>query len=1086
MSANENRGQAFATRKAFDVSASSIPARFQQIAEQYPNQVAIGSGSWQPTYAELDSASSSLANLVDARRPLQPEGGRVALLQNLDGYLIGSVLGGLKAGRAVCVLNPSDPLPLLRSNLLDVDPEILVCDSSTHEIAEQLASAAKIPVLNVTEAVAADRSGAGASPRISSGPEDIAFLLRTSGTTGRAKWVMQTHLSFLHHIGRHEAVMHVRPNDRLLLLASPSGLLGVSMIFCALLNGAAVCPFPIFQNGMLGLGEWIRKHKVTIFDSAASAFRHFLKTLRPDEHFPLIRLVKLGAEAVRSADLSSARHFPDDCAYYCTYSCAEAGTMMQLRPSAKGQMSSVRLPLGDPAEGVAIALCDESGSPVADGEVGEIIVRSRFLSAGYWRDEHLTAKRFIEDSSDGLRGYKTGDLGRRELDGALYCLGRVDDVIKIRGQRVAIADVQAAIDAIPMVHEAAVLPRSLADGTVRLVAFVVLKRDAAPNVDALRHALAATLPSHAVPTEITLLDRLPLHPHGKVDREALLARHDPQPASQENEQFSTLTEVRLAEIWKAAFDSAGVRRDANFFHLGGDSLTGAVIAAKVRDSFAVDLTMLDFAEHPHLMNLAARIDDLGKDGAAPTLAPIKRAPRPSAGLQYYPLSFSEEPIWRHSQNANLNRAYAVARSFGMRGPLNVDILCEAMTHVSRRNEILRTTFPIVNGKPMQRVHPPEPVELPLVDLSGYSDARERALARLREECSQVLDLQRGPLLRHTLIRIAPDEHWLVRQGHHILYDAWTWKLYFQQLESAYKALLKGIPPPQEAGDLQFGDYSVWEVDLFSPGSKARTALVQWWKSELTDKATRQELPFRRSLWRRRLLPSNARPSDGWLWCRMENDARSRVAELARQTSATHYAVGLAAFTALLAEITGKAQVIIGTHVTTRTGAALENTLGNFSRLMPLCLEYSGSATFLDWLPVVRQKVAAAQAHAQLAREELWNDLRPLGVRPPEIEAIFGGQGLTLPAKFDELDLTVHSHGFKGFESVQPATMPWGFSLNFDLNHEEYQCDVTFDARIHDPAKVRSFVEVFFRSLDGFSASPERPMYQVIRRARGKS
>jgi non-ribosomal peptide synthetase component F len=1072
---------------------SSLPAQFQHIAACYPERVAIGNGVWQPTYAQLDAASSSLAVTLRGRCA---HGGRIAILQRLDGFLICSLLGVLKAGQTAAVFNASEPIARLRQSLLDIEPAMVVSDSSTFELASHVTPKG-VPVIDATAVSQAtpvlERIDDGANEPTA----DLAFLIQTSGSTGRPKWVMQTHRNIAHNVRRHNMEMRIQPEDRILLLASPSGSQALATMFCTLLSGAALCPFPVAERGIIGLAEWIRQQQVTVYISAASAFRHFLKTLTPGDSFPRIRLVKVGAEAILTADISAAeKYFAPNCVSYCSYSSAEAGNMMQLRLSRGVRLSGSHLPLGKPAQGIEMLLCDESGQPLRGPGTGEIMVRSRYLSPGYWRNEKLTAERFTTAAGhDAVRTFRTGDLGRRELDGSLYCLGRRDDVVKIRGHGVELAEVQAGLASLPGIEESAVYARTSLGGAPSLAAFVVARAGTVIASASVKAALAAMLPDYMVPAEIVFLDRLPLNPHGKIDRGALLDRaasaaHADRSAPLAPGDLLTPAEVQLADIWQDVFGVEAGRVGAigahtNFFDLGGDSLTAAVVAARMRaaaasEGHSVNLDMLDFVEHPRLRELAARIEarmQAGPDDqAAQGLPAIERAERRTR----YPLSFAQESIWKYSQTPAVNRGYTVVRSYGLRGFLDVEALREAMNCVARRNEILRTTFALIDGNPTQVVHPHQPVELPMVDLSGHPDARAAGLALLREQTREPLDLEHGPLLRSKLIRIAPDEHWLLRLSHHILYDAWSWKLYFQELEAAYESILKGFPPSSEGGasqhgGLQYGDYAVWEREVFSSQGIFRRRLAEWWKTALASQPARLDLPFRDASPAR----ESARPSEGWLWSSLDAAVRTRLEDLARRESTTCYAIGLAAFASVLSTATGRSQVMVATHMTCRGNAALQNMQGNFARLMPLCLECPREGSFLDWLPVVRRQIVEAQAHAQIPREELWDELRTLGAEPPEIEVIFGGAGLVLPPKFGELDLTVHSHRFKGLalevEQEQGSVMPWGFTLSFDVKNEDHQCELTFDARIYDPAKVRAFLDSYLRLLERIASAPEQPM-----------
>jgi hypothetical protein len=638
-------------------------------------------------------------------------------------------------------------------------------------------------------------------------------------------------------------------------------------------------------------------------------------------------------------------------------------------------------------------------------------------------------------------------------------------MVKIRGNGVDLAEVESAIAALAGVDAAAVCARPQTNGTMILAAFVVARSFQSAS---LREALASAVPDYMVPTEFIFLESLPLNPHGKIDRPALLNVAVPAPRPQAD--LTTPTEHLLSGIWQDVFGAAAAGRQTNFFDSGGDSLTAALVVANVQTAAGVELNMLDFVEHPQLGELAVRIDTL----LAGTHASALPAIEPASQRSCHPLSFTQESIWRYSQTPEANRGYTVARSYGLHGRLDVNALREAMSRVARRNQILRTTFPLIDGNPVQLIHPPEPVALPLIDLSSHPDARERGLALLREHSRESLALTLAPLLRHKLIRIAPDEHWLLRLSHHILYDAWSWKLYFQELESAYK----GETLPGHA--LQYGDYAAWERQVFAKGRKYRNDLVEWWRSALVNQPPRLELPFRGST----PIREDVRPSEGWLWRSLDASTMQRLSDLARRESTTHYVIGLAAFAALLAEFTGRSSIMVATHMTSRANLALQNMQGNFARLMPICLEFPRAGNFLDWLSIVRKRVVEAQAHAQIPREEVWDDLRSLGVEPPGIEVIFGGPGLVLPSTFAGLDLTVHSHRFKSVDSEpeQPAAMPWGFTLSFDLKNEEHQCELTFDARLYDPAKVRAFLDRFAGLLDSISAAPDQPMEKMVRAA----
>ena len=392
-------------------TAQTLSQRFEEQARLRPEAQAIGGTAWAPTYSELDAAANGIAHaLLDRSR----RAGRVALLARHDAPLFAAAIGALKAGKTVVVLNPADPPARLGRIRADVEPELVLVDAAHRELALG-AGFEPGEVVDVAERPAGSpRAGPDAAAR----PDDPAFVIYTSGSTGAPKGVVQTHRNMLHNVLRHTNGLGIRPDDRVVLLASPSGGQGVGTTWTALLNGATLCPFPLMERGVTGLAEWLAEQRVTVFVASASVFRSFVRTLG-DRRVPGVRLVRLGSEPAFQADFEAyRRHFPDAAALANTLSSSETGNITQCLMGPAAAPPDGGLPVGTAAEGIELLLLDEAGAEVAPGETGEIVVRSRYLSPGYWRDEASTAKRFVrEGANGGPRRFHTGDLARRSSDG---------------------------------------------------------------------------------------------------------------------------------------------------------------------------------------------------------------------------------------------------------------------------------------------------------------------------------------------------------------------------------------------------------------------------------------------------------------------------------------------------------------------------------------------------------------------------------------------------------------------------------------------------------------------------------------------
>jgi amino acid adenylation domain-containing protein len=1041
---------------AHDVEIS-IPARFKQIAALYPSRPALGGGAWQPTYAELDAATNQLANALISRGGKY--GDRVALLMRHDAPLIAATLAVLKAGRMVVVLNPNDPPERLKQVLADAEPASIVTDPPNNNLAEQIAQKNQ-GVVCFEEQFSAPAH----NPEIKIAPGDPAWLIYTSGSTGRPKGVIQTHRNMVHKVLRLSQGMDLSTKDKIILLGSPSSGQGTATTCCALLNGATLCPFPIAEKGIAGLKEWMVKEKITVYVSSASVFRHFAKTLDDSVFFPDIRLVRFASEPATANDFAAyKKFFPGKCLLISSLSSSETGNVTQQRFTHNSAVTEGRLPIGLPAMGMEVLLLDDHGREVRDGEVGEIIVRSRFLSPGYWRNDALTAERFSEDGADGARIFRSGDLGRRAAGGVLFFVGRKDARVKIHGYRIEISEIESALSQQPEVETAVVSAQMKPDGDTQLVAHVVPHAGRICTAETLRREMRQTLPSYMIPAHFVFLEKFSLTPSGKIDRDKLRQTDFTIPTQPAAEKPATETETLLADIWKKVFGRESIDRHANFFDYGGDSLNAMVVAAEIYAALGVELNLRVFTGHSTLADLGRAIDDLRVVDGTKSRPNLVRVPRDVP----LPLSFTQERVWKHSQTVEGLSGYTMVNSHRICGPLNVNALRESMSYLIRRHEILRTTFDEVAGRLAQIVHPAEPVSLSLLDFAGDPHAEDKTVRVFREEARRLFDFKRLPLLRFTLVRIRENEHRLLHVNHHIISDAWSWKVYFRELAMIYDAGLRGEAPPlTEFEPLQYGDYAAHQRQTLHPEEMAYRETVEWWSSLFADVSRPVKLPFHR-LWRSR----RAKPADGLIWWGLNPSVSQRLDEIGRKENATYYMIRLAAFAALLADKVDKGDAILGTYVTGRNRVELQNMFGDFVNLATLRLRCDHAQTFREWLSVVQKTVGETQAHSEIPYERLCEELRRRGVNPPEIRVIFSVREHTAPVHFGGLELT--------WLDRRIENMPWGFCVAFDQHNEEARCRLSFDARIYNPMRVRKWLDRFVRLLNAVSDNPDLPVGKLL-------
>ena len=1039
----------------FDVS---LVAAFERVAATFPSRVAIGSDVWEPTYRGLNEKANRLAHRLIACGVAS--GDRVAILMSHDAPMVAAVLGILKAGSIVVALDPSDPVFRLKMLVEDAEPSVIVTDVQNRNLAAELGHPG-CKILNFESETA---TGPVQNPSIEIRPEQTAFLTYTSGTTGRPKGVMQTHRQVRRGAAAHTEAMRYTENDRIPLFAMVSTSQGSGGIWWILLNGATLCPFWLKTRGVTKLADWIIDRGLTVYVSSASIFRTLVKTIDDRRVFANVRAVRLASEAITADDFRAFRqHFPRTSIFVHTLSSSETSNIAWSRWTQDDNVPEGALPVGHFSRDTDVSLLDDDGQPVAPGEVGEIVVKSRYLANGYWRDPDLTAERFsAELDGNGTRQVRTGDLGRINADGLLEFCGRKDDRIKIRGNRIELLDIERALEGLPGIDRVAVVAIARDNHEPALVAFVVKRSDASWTVPRLRHAVRAKLPFHMVPSRIVFLESLPYNKGNKIDREELRQNFATVRNDRKSEQPQTESEMLLADIWVEIFDLTDIGRDDDFFDLGGDLLSGAIVAARVHAALAVELSLGEIADHPTVSALAAHIDDCRRTGSADP-PPMVHVPRGAS----MPVSLFQEVIWNIWNYQRENRVAAtLIRTHRIIGPLDIEILKECLSYLVDRHEILRTTFGLVEGCPAQIIHPSAPLNFLYIDLIDADDPEGQADSIFRNEDAQEINLETLPIMRHVMIRVAHENYRLARIFSSIISGGPASHILNTELAILYEARLQGVEPPlPRMPSLQYADYAAWQRKVMRPDGAHFNVLMTWWKNLISTVPPPTRLPFRR------LIPrAGLDPSDGVLQWQLEKGTAKRLDEIARSVGATHFTVRLAAFVALVADVTGNSSIVIGTHFVSRNHVDTQNIVGPFTNTTPLIFSYDATTTFQEWLEIVRDRVFETGTHSELWYEEVKQQLRADGIEPPEIGIIFAMSSDHSDQHFGNLIMSN--------ELWSVGKMPWGCQFFVEAQKPE-SCRVHFDAGIYDRNGMRAMLDRYLRLLEAAAHEPELPIGKLV-------
>ena len=597
----------------------SVRDAFHRQVARGPGRPAVVAGGRRVSYGELADRAQQVAGALRAHgaSPQTP----VAFLLDLGVDAVAAVLAIMELGGIAVGLDPWTPEARSAAILEDAGAEVLVTHRAHLAAARHLAGSRRLVDLDAVE-----RWTPPADPIAPIGPDAPAYLLYTSGSTGPPKGVVHTQRTVIRGARGYVNGFRITAEDRIGCAASLGVSQGANAALTSLLSGATFCPFDVRTGGLDGLAAWLARDEITLFIAAATLFRQLEQQLTGAEAFPRLRLVRLGTEQVRATDVARYRRvFRAPCAFANAFGCSEAIGVTQHVMAWDDTIDGEIVPIGVPEDGMAVLLLDEDGREVSAGAIGEIAIKSRYLSPGYWRRPEQSAAAFV-DTGDGERLYRTGDLGRRRPDGCLEHHGRTGFRVKINGVRVELEEVEAALASHARVRAAVAGTRAEGDDT-RLVAYVV-PRAPLPSVAELRRHLAATLPSAAVPSSYVFLEALPLLANGKVDRRALptcTGQRPPMEAAFVPPR--TPFEQAIAGVWGAVLrvGSVGVRDD--FFDLGGTSLSAMQATVRLREQLRMDVDEQAIFAHPTVEALAralvcaaverdgAGADDLARDGS---------------------------------------------------------------------------------------------------------------------------------------------------------------------------------------------------------------------------------------------------------------------------------------------------------------------------------------------------------------------------------------------------------------------------------------------------------------------------------------
>ncbi|MDT0443460.1 non-ribosomal peptide synthetase [Streptomyces johnsoniae] len=716
-------------------------------------------------------------------------------------------------------------------------------------------------------------------------------------------------------------------------------------------------------------------------------------------------------------------------------------------------------PIGRPVPNTQVYVLDRWLQPVPVGVAGELYLAGAQLARGYLNRPGLTASRFVANpfGVPGSRMYRTGDLVRWRADGELLFMGRVDHQVKVRGFRIEPGEVEDALRRCPGVAQASVVPVEDRPGNRRLVAYVVPDGDTPPTAASLRRQLSRELPEYMIPSAFVMLDRMPLNPNGKLDRNAL-----PIPAAEPTGRLPvTAVEKALCEIFSDVLHWPEVRVDDDFFALGGHSLSATRVVSQIRARLKVDLPLRELFERRTPASLAEAVKT-----AIRSSVPLQAQPRPAE----VPLSFAQQRLWFLHKLEGPSATYNIALALRLTGEMDRVALEAALSDVVARHESLRTVFPETDGHPRQLVTDDRP---PLHLRQASEGELEDALSAAARH---MFDLAGEIPVRTTLFEVDESTSVLLVLVHHIAGDGWSMRPLARDLVTAYSARREGVVPSWTPLPVQYTDYTLWQRTLLGEEDDEESLFnqqVAYWTDRLAGLPDESTVPLDRP------RPAVASYEGDSVEFEIGAELRGALEGAARSAGGSLFMVLQAGLAALVSRLGGGDDVAVGSPIAGRTDSGLDDLVGFFVNTWVLRTDVSGDPSFEELVGRVREASLGAYEHQDVPFEVLVERLNPR--RSSAHHPLFQ-IALTLQnyeeARFD----------FPGLQAqLEPApTYTSRFDLFFNLaetfDASGAQAGITarveYATELFDRETVEELSHRFVGLLRSLVAHPEKPISEA--------
>ncbi|TCS97011.1 non-ribosomal peptide synthetase [Hazenella coriacea] len=962
---------------------------FEAQVKLHPHHTAVMQDGERLSYRELDVLSNQLAHKL-IKMGVGPEVPVGVYVERSLKMIVG-ILGILKAGGAFLPIDVNYPTERLKMMLEDAEVPVLLTENA---LKSKVQNDACQTVCLDTEWDLVVREPE-THPKSKVRPDHLAYIIYTSGSSGKPKGVMMPHEAVVSHsidmIHRYQ----ITPEDRILQFSSISFDISLEQILTTLAGGATLVlrdhsiwtPYQ-FAKKCVELGLTVTNLPTSYWNEVVQEWHNRPEIIPTSK----LRLVVVGGEQMPAEKVSLWEELPlEHILLLNAYGPAETAMTSTLYPvSGKGNKSAHLkfIPVGKPLANRRIYILDESMKPLPVGVKGEIFIGGIPLARGYLNHPELTKEKFIEDpfyDGYGQRLYQTGDLGRMLEDGSIEVLGRKDDQTKIRGHRIDIGEVETVLNRCALVKDGVIVVKEGSTRDNYLVAYYVAIDPEGDKTSEIREFLQNKLPEYMVPSFFIQVDQFPLNPNGKIDRKALTHMTIITKPEEELEVPQTEIQKKLVQMWEELLEVDEVGMNQHFFEIGGQSLKAITLISEIHRKFDVELPLAKVFEMPTIKELSVLIEEaLKKKTTYMSIDPV-------AEQEFYEVSAAQRRMYFVHQLGGMSTNYNMPSAVIIEGKVDQERMEKSFKALINRHEILRTSFEQVEGQIFQRVHQNVDFELQRLEMN------KNDIDRWMESFIQPFALEHPPLFRAAIVELSPSKFLLMYDMHHIVSDGLSISILIREFFSLYE----GRELPEL--NLQYKDFAAWQNDLIHSGIQKQE---EYWLDQFS-----QEIPLLD-------LPTDYPRSDEQTFegdevrLKLSSRLTSELNRITVEQGVTLYSVLLSAFNVLLHQYTSQEDIVVGSPVAGRRHADLENLVGMFVNTLALRNDPKPETTLKSFIKEVAKNSFEALENQDYPFEMLVEKLnlnRDLS-RHPLFDVMFAFENVDLnKAQVDDFDVIPYEH-----------------------------------------------------------------------------